>query len=209
MREITASGQTVEEAIESALKQLNLTADQVETEVIDEGKKGFLGIFGSSLAVVKVIEKKDIVEETADYLIEVTKNMGVDISVEVKVEGKQVVYELSGDKIGILIGKRGKTLNALQYLTKLVLNRNGEDYYSVIVDAEGYRERRKATLEDLAQKMKEKAIGIQGKVALEPMPAFERKIIHSALQHESTVSTYSDGKEPHRHVVIQPDDIIK
>src|SRR5699024_3690415 len=170
-REITASGQTIEEAVASALKQLDLTEDQVETEVIDEGKKGFLGIFGSALAVVKVKEKQNIIEDTANYLIELTKNMGVDVSVDISVEDKRVTYQLNGEKIGILIGKRGKTLNALQYLTKLVLNKQGEKYYSVTVDAEGYRARRKDTLEDLAYKMREKALRIDSKVALEPMPA--------------------------------------
>jgi len=205
VREITASGQTIEEAVESALKQLELTEDQVETEVIDEGKKGFLGIFGSALAVVKVKEKQDVIEDTANYLVEVTKNMGVDVTVEVISEEKHITYDLKGDKIGLLIGKRGRTLNALQYLTNLVLNRNGSKYYSVTVDAEGYRARRKETLEELAYKMKDKALRINGKVALEPMPAYERKIIHSVLQNESNISTYSDGKEPHRHIVIQPE----
>lgn len=205
MREITASGQTIEEAVASALKQLDLTKDQVETEVIDEGKKGFLGIFGSALAVVKVTEKQDVIEETADYLIEVTKHMGVDVKVETTTEDKHITYELTGEKLGLLIGKRGKTLNALQYLANLVLNRTGNRYYSVTVDAEGYRARRRDTLEELAFKMMEKALRIKGKVALEPMPAYERKIIHSALQKKTDISTYSDGKEPHRHIVIQPE----
>lgn len=204
MREVTASGQTVEEAVQSALEQLNVSRDQVEIEVIDEGKKGFLGLFGSALAVVKVREKKDNIAETEEFLKNVAKNMGVEVDVQTKIEENHVTYQLSGENIAILIGKRGKTLNSLQYLTQLVLNKNGSQYHTVTVDAEGYRDRRKETLIDLAQKMSDKAIRINRKVALEPMPAFERKIIHSALQESSEVTTYSDGVEPHRHIVINP-----
>ncbi|MEI3604446.1 RNA-binding cell elongation regulator Jag/EloR [Pseudogracilibacillus sp. SE30717A] len=204
MREVTASGQTVEEAVQSALEQLNVSRDQVEIEVIDEGKKGFLGLFGSALAVVKVREKKDNIAETEEFLKNVAKNMGVEVDVQTIIEENHVTYQLSGENIAILIGKRGKTLNSLQYLTQLVLNKNGSQYHTVTVDAEGYRDRRKETLIDLAQKMSGKAIRINRKVALEPMPAFERKIIHSALQESSEVTTYSDGVEPHRHIVINP-----
>ena len=204
MREITASGQTVEEAVQSALQQLNIQHEQAEIEVIDEGKKGFLGIFGSSLSVVKVTEKRDQIAETTQFLKEVTANMGLDIEVHSTVEKQHVMFELSGEKIAILIGKRGKTLNALQYLTQLVLNKDSKEYQSVTVDAEGYRKRRQDTLVELAHKMHDKALRLNRKVALEPMPAYERKIIHSALQEAKDVSTYSDGKEPHRYIVIQP-----
>lgn len=206
MREITASGQTVEEAIESALVQLDIDKEQADIEVIDEGKKGFLGLFGSALAIVKVTEKpqEDMVKATEDFLVDVASKMDIDIQVETIVEDNQITYELSGEKIGMLIGKRGKTLNALQYLTQLVLNKDTDDYHTVIVDAEGYRGRREDTLKDLAQKMRDKALRLDTKVSLEPMPAYERKIIHSALQDTDDVETYSDGREPHRHIVIEP-----
>jgi len=227
VREVTASGQTVDEAIESALSQLNMTKEEVDIDIIDEGKKGFLGIFGSSRAVVKVREKKneveevaetpsfaeevaesdenneDIIEEAKRYLIEVATNMGTSADVTVTKEEEHITFTLTGDKIGLLIGKRGRTLNALQYLTQLVINKEGRKYQSVTVDAAGYRERRKATLIDLAQKMAEKALHIDKKVSLEPMPAYERKIIHSALQDNDKVATYSEGKEPHRYIVIK------
>lgn len=205
MREITASGQTIDEAVQSALAQLNIAEDQAEIEVIDEGKKGFLGIFGSALAIVKVREKQNNIHEAEQFLMDITANMGINATIDTSVETDHVTFQINGDKIGLLIGKRGKTLNALQYLTKLVINKNGNHYYTVTVDAEGYRERRKETLEDLALKMKEKALRINGKVALEPMPAYERKIIHSKLQAEEGISTYSDGKEPHRYIVINPE----
>src|SRR5699024_12313585 len=115
----------------------------------------------------------------ANDLVEATKKMGVDVTVERISEDTHITYDLKGDKIGLLIGKRGRTLNALQYLTDLVWNRNGSKYYSVTVDAEGYRARRKETLEERAYRMKEKALRINATVALEPMPAYERKIIHS------------------------------
>ena len=230
MREVTASGQTVEEAVQSALKQLSMSRDEVEIDVIDEGKKGFLGLFGATRAIVKVKEKsgeQEIIKDRQDeheqqpleeqiedftvnveevelFLKEVAYNMGVQVEVQSEIEDNHVTFQLSGDKIAILIGKRGKTLNALQYVTQLVLNKHGKNFHSVTVDAEGYRQRRKDTLVELAHKMASKSIRIDGKVALEPMPAYERKIIHSALQDSTDVSTYSDGVEPHRYIVIKP-----
>src|SRR5690625_3024352 len=130
--------------------------------------------------------------------------MDVHDSVQTEVEGNKATFQLSGDKIAILIGKRGKTLNAIKCLTQLLLNKDGRHFNSDTVDAEGYRQRREETLMELAQKMASKAIRIDGKVALEPMPAYERKIIHSALQDSTEVSTYSDGVEPHRYIVIKP-----
>ncbi|SET75004.1 spoIIIJ-associated protein [Oceanobacillus limi] len=204
MRQVTASGQTVEEAVQSALEQLNTTKDQVEIDIIDEGKKGLLGIFGSKRAFVKVTEVKDQVQEAEEFLKNVVKNMGVEANIRSSIEDNHVTIELSGEKIALLIGKRGQTLNALQYLVHLVLNKEGNHYYTVTLDAEGYRDRRKATLETLAERMAEKAKRINKKVALEPMPAYERKIIHSMLQARGDVTTYSDGQEPHRHIVIKP-----
>ncbi|WP_337017144.1 RNA-binding cell elongation regulator Jag/EloR [Oceanobacillus massiliensis] len=204
MRELTASGQTVEEAVLSALEQLNTTRDQVEIDVIDEGKKGVLGIFGSKPAIVKVARAKNPVQEAEKFIKEVTSNMNLNVELTTTVEGNHVTYEMDGENIAIIIGKRGQTLNALQYLVHLAINKDSKDYFTVTLDAEGYRTRRKATLESLAIKMAEKAKRINKKVALEPMPAFERKIIHSTLQDNGGVSTYSDGIEPHRHIVIKP-----
>ncbi|MGP4107803.1 RNA-binding cell elongation regulator Jag/EloR [Virgibacillus sp. L01] len=204
MREITASGQTVEEAVQSALEQLNTTKDQVEVDVIDEGKKGLLGVFGSKRAIVKVTMAQNQIEQAEKFLQEVTENMNVSTQVTTTVEGNHVTFELSGEKIALLIGKRGQTLNAIQYLVHLVLNKDGKAYYTATVDAEGYRGRRKETLESLAHKMADKATRLNKKVALEPMPAFERKLIHGALQGNKDISTYSDGVEPHRHIVIKP-----
>ncbi|MFC2948765.1 RNA-binding cell elongation regulator Jag/EloR [Virgibacillus sediminis] len=203
MKELTASGQTVDEAVHSALEQLNTTKDQVDVEVIDQGKKGIFG-FGAKRAVVKVTLHRNPAEETADYLKKVTENMGVDVQVHTKIGGKHITYELIGEHLASLIGRRGQTLNALQYLAQLAINRENDRYYTVMIDAEGYRERRKESLEALAIKMAEKAKRLDKKVALDPMPSFERKIVHNTLQNRG-VSTYSDGAEPHRHIVIKPD----
>lgn len=204
MREVTASGQTVEEAVQSALEQLNTTKDQVEVLVIDEGKKGLFGLFGSKLAIVNVKMAENRIEETEKFIKEVTQNMGIDIDIKTTINNNYVTFEASGDKIALLIGKRGQTLNALQYLVQLVLNKDGKKFYRVNLDAEGYRNRRKRTLESLAIKMADKAIHLNKKVALEPMPPYERKIIHSMLQNRKDISTYSDGVEPHRYLIIKP-----
>lgn len=204
MKEITASGSTVEEAVQSALVQLNTTEDQVEIEIIDEGKKGILGLIGAKRAIVKVKLARDPIKETEKFIKEITKHMYVDVTVKTSVHENHVTYEMDGENIAILIGKRGQTLNALQYLAHLAINKQKDKYYTVTLDAEGYRERRKETLEALAQKMADKAKHLNKKVALEPMPAYERKIIHSALQDIKDISTYSHGQEPHRHIVIKP-----
>lgn len=204
MREVTASGQTVEEAVESALEQLDTTRDEVEINIIDQGKKGFLGIFGSTLSIVSVKLVKNQIEEAERFILEVTRNMNVDVELTTTINGNHVKFEVNGDKIALLIGKRGQTLNALQYLVQLALNKGGKQFYRVTLDAEGYRDRRKETLQSLALKMADKAKRLNKKVALEPMPAYERKIIHSMLQNRNDISTYSDGIEPHRYIVIKP-----
>jgi len=204
VKQITATGQTVEEAVKSALAQLKTTEDRTETQVIDEGKKGIFGIFGSRPAIVKVTVKIDPFEEATNYLKMVAKGLGAPAEVEVKKEGKQVHFILTGDKIALLIGKRGQTLNSLQYLTQLVMNRYSTQFYTVLVDAEDYRKRRNDTLVQLAERLAQKALKTGRDVALEPMPSYERKVIHTALMKNKKVKTFSDGSEPHRHIVISP-----
>lgn len=203
MKEVTASGQLVEEAVQSALEQLNTTRDQVEVSIIDEGRKGIFGL-GSKPAIVRAIIVRNEIEETEEFIEEVCRKMNVNAQVTTTVKGSHITFELHGGNIALLIGKRGKTLNALQYLIQLVLNKDGKQYYTVVLDAEGYRGRRRETLEALGLKMADKANRINQKVILDPMPSFERKIIHNILQTKEHVSTYSDGAEPHRHIVIEP-----
>lgn len=204
MKEITATGQTVNEAVHSALAQLQTTEDRVEIEILDEGRKGILGIFGSRPAVIKATMKMDPIAEAEKFLLEVSEKMGAPVEIETVRDGKNVEFILSGNKIALLIGKRGQTLNSLQYLTQLVVNRYSDQYFNIILDAENYRQRRIDTLVQLAERLASQAIKTGKKVALEPMPSYERKAIHSALSHDKKVETYSDGNDPHRHIVISP-----
>lgn len=204
MKQVTATGQTVEEAVESALAQLKTTKDRTEINIVDEGKKGIFGIFGSRPAVVKVTIIHDPIEEAKNFLMQVGEQMGAPVSIDVKRDGKQVLFVMTGEKIALLIGKRGQTLNSLQYLTQLVINRHSEQYFTVILDAEDYRNRRNETLIQLANRLAQKAVQTGKDVALEPMPSYERKVIHTALSENKRVKTSSDGTEPHRHIVISP-----
>jgi len=204
VKQVTATGQTVKQAVESALAQLQTTEDQTEVSIIDEGKKGIFGIFGSRPAVVKVSIKIDPIDVAKQFLLDVCEKMGAPISIDIEKDGKQVKYTLSGDRIALLIGKRGQTLNSLQYLTQLVINRSSGHYLNVLLDAEQYRERRNETLIHLAERLAQKAVRTGKEVALEPMPSYERKVIHTALIRNKRIKTYSSGEDPHRHIVITP-----
>ncbi|MFS0638919.1 RNA-binding cell elongation regulator Jag/EloR [Mesobacillus foraminis] len=204
MKQITATGQTVEEAVKSALAQLNTPKDRADIEVMDEGKKGIFGIFGSRPAIVKVTVKADPFEEAVKYLKKISEQLGAPANIEVKQDGKQVHFILTGDKIALLIGKRGQTLNSLQYLTQLVINKHSDQFFTVLLDAEDYRRRRNDTLVQLAERLAQKAVKTGREVALEPMPSYERKVIHTALVGNKKIRTYSDGSDPHRHIVIAP-----
>jgi spoIIIJ-associated protein len=204
VKQVTATGQTVKEAVESALAQLNTTKDRADVAIIDEGKKGIFGIFGSRPAVVKVTVIIDPIDEARKFLLQVSEQMGAPISIEMKRDGKQVLFVMTGEKIALLIGKRGQTLNSLQYLTQLIINRFSNQYLTVILDAEDYRNRRNDTLIQLAHRLALKALKTGKDVALEPMPSYERKVIHTALSNNKRVKTFSDGSDPHRHIVISP-----
>ena len=204
MKQVTATGQTVEAAVESALAQLNTTKDRTDVAIIDEGKKGIFGIFGSRPAVVKVTVIIDPIEEAKKFLLLVSEQMGAPIDIEMKRDGKQILFVMTGEKIALLIGKRGQTLNSLQYLTQLIINRFSNQYLTVILDAEDYRNRRNDTLIQLAHRLALKAVKTGKDVALEPMPSYERKVIHTALSDNKRVKTFSDGSDPHRHIVISP-----
>ena len=204
MKEITATGQTVNEAIESALKELHITKNQASISIVDEGKKGILGIFGSRPAIVKVKVNIDPIEEAKAFLKTVCANMDIPIEIESTIEGNNVRFNLNSEKTGLLIGKRGQTLNALQSLTQLVLNRYTDKFMILVLDIENYRKRREESLTQLANRLASKAIRERKEIKLEPMPSFERKIIHSALAENEKVKTFSIGTEPNRRLVIQP-----
>ncbi|MCJ7843503.1 protein jag [Lederbergia sp. NSJ-179] len=205
MREITATGQTVEEAVESALAQLEITRDRTEITIVEEGKKGLLGLFGARPAIVKVKVKPTSIEATVEYVQNILANMG--IAAEIKVEKRDerhVIFHITGEKMGLLIGKRGQTINSLQYLAQLAANRHADPYITVILNPENYRDRREQTLIQLAKRLASKAQQLNKPITLEPMPNFERKIIHTALAENKKVQTVSDGREPNRYVVIKP-----
>ncbi|ELY0462232.1 protein jag [Listeria innocua] len=203
MRDITAQGSNVEEAIQNALATLETTRDKVEVEVLDEGKKGIFGI-GSRLAMVKVIEKEDGIQVAIDYLLDVATKMGAVITIDVEEVGKDVKLQIKGESLGMIIGKHGQTLNALQYLTQLIANKTTSQYKNIIVNVGDYRERRHETLVLLANKMADKALKTKRAVHLEPMPSFERKIIHAILSENEQIETHSEGRDPYRYIVIKP-----
>lgn len=258
MKQTTQIGATVEGAISLALQKLGHTREQVDVEVLQEGKKGFLG-FGSRPAEVRVTVKaieqlKEVNEEVTNaelvsiepvkqteevlvvgnevsgvervhaiedqsshnlneenpieaakaYLTTIAANMGItDLRIETVSEGKYTSFKLESEKAALLIGKRGQTLNALQQLTQLVLNKSAKSFILVKLDVEDYRERRQVALEQLAERMADKAIRSRSKVVLEPMASYERKIIHNALANRLDIETYSEGVEPNRYLVIE------
>ena len=172
-------------------------------EVLVKGCTGFLGI-GSKNAVIKARKNFSIDENVVEFLSSIfdAMKMEVEILVAVNEEEHIIEVELKGDDMGILIGKRGQTLDSLQYLVSLVVNRGQADYIRVKLDTENYRQRRKETLENLAKNIAYKVKRTKRPVSLEPMNPYERRIIHSALQSDSAVSTHSEGEEPYRRVVV-------
>lgn len=246
MKQLTQIGSSVEEAIQLALQKLGTTRDQVDVEVLQEGKKGFLG-FGARPFEVRVTEKEQVIipepaapvvveepveeptvengditgqvtrqepaqeqevdpiEEAKAYLTDIAQGMGIeDLSISHTVEGKYVLFTLESEKAAYLIGKRGQTLNALQQLTQLVLNKSSKSFLLARLDVENYRERREQALEVLAERMADKAVRTGKMVQLEPMLSSERKIIHNQLANRIDIETYSEGVEPNRYLVIEP-----
>ena len=200
---IEVSAKTVDDAITEACQRLVVTSDKLEYEVIEEGSSGFLGI-GSKPAVIKARAKSSVQDAAKDFLKDVFEAMGLVVVVNVEYDEieNSMNIELSGDEMGVLIGKRGQTLDSLQYLVSLIVNKNVENYIRVKVDTENYRQRRKETLENLDKNISYKVKRTKRPVSLEPMNPYERRIIHSALQNDKYVTTYSEGEEPFRHVVV-------
>lgn len=201
---IEVTGKTVDDAITNALIQLETTSDQIEYEVIEKGSNGFLGLIGKQDAVIKVRKKSNLLDDTYEFLNKMfaAMNMEVKSEIDYNEENRTMDIDFSGDEMGILIGKRGQTLDSLQYLISLVVNKESDSYIKVKVDTEDYRERRKQTLENLAKNLSYKVKRTRRPVTLEPMNPYERRIIHSALQNDRYVETHSEGDEPYRKVVI-------
>ncbi len=267
MKQLTQRAATVELAIASALQDLGVTKDEVEVQVVEKGRKGFLG-FGAKEAEVlvtvkeqpapevvvvpeptqkpeehsevpsavtevpevigqpeveteqvepvadvqtaeevakaKVYNEKEAIEETKRYIEDMAKEMGIeDLVITYETKGKYINFQLESEKAAFLIGKRGQTLNAIQQLAQLVANKVTKQFKIVRIDVADYRERREQSLEQLADRMADRAVRTKRQVALEPMPSYERKVIHNALSLRLDIETFSDGKDPYRHIVIK------
>lgn len=192
---------TTTEAINLALEELGISEEEANIEIIDEGSKGFLGI-GSKDAIVKVSAKNDKEAMAKEFLENIFKITSEDVKIESKIVDGILKITLSGDDMGIVIGKRGETLDALQNLTSLVINKKSSDFLKVSLDAENYREKRNDALESLANKLASKVMRTKRSTTLEPMNAYERRIIHACLQDHKYVTTHSIGQGINRKVVI-------
>ena len=201
---IEFTGKTVDDALTNALVEFGVTSDQIDYDVLEKGSSGFLG-FNSKPAKIKARKKYTVVDHIKNFLSQVFAAMGLEVEILINASAEEEnVYdvELKGNEMGVLIGKRGQTLDSLQYLTNLAINKHSETYTRVKLDTEDYRKRRKDTLENLAKNIAYKVKRTKKAVSLEPMNPFERRVIHSALQNDRYVSTHSEGDEPYRHVVI-------
>lgn len=197
------SGKTVSECVTIACQELMVTSEKLEYEVVSEGSAGFLG-FNTKAAVIRARVKSSVEDRVKEFLKDVFAAMNLTVIIDVKYNEDESVMDidLSGDEMGVLIGKRGQTLDSLQYLVSLVVNKETDKHIRVKVDTENYRQRRKDTLENLARNISFKVKRTKRNVSLEPMNPYERRIIHSALQNDKFVTTYSEGEEPFRRVVV-------
>ena len=205
MEMITVTAKTVEDAITQASVQLGVSSDRLQYEVVEKGSAGVLGgLFGSRPAIIRAKKIETVDDKAVEFLNSVFDAMGISVDVETKLneEEKELEVNLTGGEMGILIGKRGQTLDSLQYLVSLVVNKKTDEYLRVKLDTENYRARRKETLETLAKNIAYKVKRTKRSVALEPMNPYERRIIHSALQNDKYVTTHSEGEEPFRRVVV-------
>ncbi|NLK28216.1 MAG: protein jag [Clostridiales bacterium] len=200
-KEFTAK--TVDEALTNAMIELETTAENLEYEIIEKETSGFLGIFGKP-AKIRVREKLTLENKAKKFLSDVLSAMGINAEIDTIYDEANSMIDINviGDEMGVLIGKRGQTLDSLQYLLSLVVNKNTDNYIKIKLDTENYRARRKETLENLAKNIAYKVKRTRKPVSLEPMNPYERRIIHSALQSDKYVETYSEGEEPYRKVVI-------
>lgn len=199
------TAKTVDDAVFEALKSFGVTSDKVEYEVLEKESSGFLGMF-SKPGKIRARLKYTVDGAVKEFLEKVFQAMGLDAHPVVTYnEAEELIdVDITGSDMGVLIGKRGQTLDSLQYLTSLVVNKDSETYYKVKLDTENYRERRKETLDNLAKNIAIKVKKTRKPVTLEPMNPYERRIIHSALQNDKYVETHSEGEEPFRKVVVTP-----
>jgi len=203
MRVVEVTGKTVDEAITTGVQELDVDRDCVKVEILEEpSKKGLFGLFGTRLAKVRVSYEDNPGIIAAEFINDICKAMGVNAETQVTKNSEQWHINIIGPELGILIGRRGDTLDALQYLTNLAVAKRMSERVRIIVDVEGYRLRREETLIRLAKRLSEKVKKTGGRIVLEPMNPHERRIIHTSLQDETKISTFSEGDDPNRRVVI-------
>nr|WP_240610759.1 RNA-binding cell elongation regulator Jag/EloR [Ammonifex thiophilus] len=204
LQEVIKSGKTVEEAVKAALAELGVGEEEVEVEVLEEPSRGILGLFGSRPAKVRVVKKPTPGEKAKALLEEILRVMSLEGKVHLKEDGESVSLEVEGENLGVLIGRRGETLNALQYLLGLAACRNSSVKKRILLDVGGYRKKREETLRALALRLAEKAKKRGRNIVLEPMSPQERRVIHMALKGRDDIYTFSEGEEPFRKIVIAP-----
>ncbi len=196
------TAKNIDDAILAALEELGASRDMVDIEVLDEGNKAILGIFGGKDARVRVTLKQTPSSLASAFLKEIFDDMGIKVDLDIKHEANELSINLIGDDMGIIIGKRGETLDSLQYLTSLVVNRGEGSYVKVTLDTENYREKRFEALKTLALRIADKVTKTGRRHIFEPMNPYERRVLHAALQSHEAVTTYSIGEDPNRKVVV-------
>ncbi|NRY60962.1 RNA-binding cell elongation regulator Jag/EloR [Clostridium beijerinckii] len=204
MKSVEVEGKTVEEALNKALSELDANKDMVDIEILDHGSKGLFNVIGVKPARIRVSKKYNYIEEARNFIVHILKGMEVEATIDIKEENDSIIINLSGEKMGVIIGYRGETLDSIQYLVSLVVNKVHElPHKKVILDTEDYRSKREETLKGVAIKTANRVKKTRKSFKLEPMNPYERRIIHSALQEDAFVNTYSEGEEPFRRVVVE------
>ena len=202
MKAVEETGRSVEEALQVALEKLEVGRDDVEVHVLEEPSRGFMGFLGGRPARIKVVVKKTALDRAQEFLTEVTNALDIDVQIQSAEDEGNIQIDIEGTNVGVLIGRRGQALDAWQYLTNLAANKGADQMQRVLVDVAGYRNRRTQTLTNLAKRTAERVKSRRRQIALEPMSAAERRIIHLTLQDDSEVETISEGREPFRRVII-------
>jgi len=204
MKSIEVEGKTVEEALNKALIEFGTDKNMVNVEILDPGSRGLFNVIGVKPAKIRVSNKYDYIEEAKIFITNILNCMEIKADIDIKEDNDSLRINLSGEKMGVIIGYRGETLDSIQYLVSLVINKVHElPRKKVILDTEDYRSKREETLKGVAIKTANKVKKTQKGFKLEPMNPYERRIIHTALQENSFVNTYSEGDEPFRRVVIE------
>ncbi len=202
MQAIEKKAKTIEEAVDLAIRELGISLEDAAVEIIEEPTKGLLGILGGKPAWVRVERKDSPACRARKFILGILETMSLEANIDLREDENVINVNIEGESLGILIGRRGETLDALQYLTNLAVNKNQEIRKKIFLDIEGYRQRREETLEKLAYKLADKARQRGRSVILEPMSSQERRIIHTALQGEADINTFSEGEEPYRKIII-------